>query len=429
MGSVPLFAAKTGLHTLPIDCQPDWNELSAQVNFPKIQREEPVTPMNRIQTFFVTPLLILLTLGITGQAVAQPLEAIPGPSPGNRVIDHARVIPEFAKDQLETLCDEISGYQKSELVILTVQDTGNMPPEKYAVAYFNRWGIGEATNNNGLLVFAAMKQRTAYIAIGDGLASDANNQKCVEIATNSMVSRFKRNDAGGAMFGGGFAAAREILGFRELANRLERETNTQHRLRKQQSSPGRKAFFLWLAGGGVLGVGGIAFFWARYQVRYGSRDCKNCHIEMVLLDEQQDDEHLSSGEQVEEQIGSVDYDVWACLGCDEVLKYRYGRFLTRYSRCPKCRYKTKSKISKTIRAATTSRGGKVRVTESCEHCRYRNTYTYSTPKLPKPSKSSSGGSGGWSISTGSSGGGWGGSSGGGFGGSRGSSSGGGGAKW
>ena len=323
--------------------------------------------------------------------------SIPAPSPQNSVIDHARVIQEFGKQQLEELCREIRGFKKSEMVILTVQDTGNVAPEDFAISYFNKHGIGEGSNNNGLLVFAAMRQRTAYIAMGEKLESAANRRLCQKIANDVMVARFKRNDPAGGMFGGGFAAAREILGYTDLANRLERETDAEHRLRKSRS-PERKAFFLWLAGGGVLGVGGFMFLWSRYQVRYGKRDCKSCSSEMVMLDEQQDDSFLDPPERIEERLGSVDYDVWACMSCDEVTKYRYGKLLTRYSRCPDCRYKTRSKISRTIRAATRHRGGKVRVTETCENCSFHKTYTYSTPKLRKPSSGSSRiGKGGFSI--------------------------------
>ena len=41
---------------------------------------------------------------------------------------------------------------------------------------------------------------------------------------------------------------------------------------------------------------------------------------MTLLDEVSDDAHLSDAEQKEEHLGSVDYDVWACQSCGDVMK-------------------------------------------------------------------------------------------------------------
>jgi len=355
---------------------------------------------------------------------AQTLDQIPGPVAGAQVVDHARIIPDFAKSQLEELAKEISKFQKSELVVLTVQDARGLTPEDFALAYFNKWKIGSATENNGLLVFAALNQRTAYIAIGEGLGTEENYRKCEQIARQKMVARFKRNDAAGAMFGGAFAAARDILGYQDLADRLEGQTNTQERLRlgAQTNSPFP---FLIFGLGGIFGVGVIMFLWSRHKVRYGERHCKHCQSEMVFLDEQKDDSFLDPPEIIEERIGSVDYDVWACMVCEHVLKIRYGSWLTRYSNCPKCRYRTRNKVSATIRRSTQRRTGKVRVTESCQHCTFHKTYSYTTPKLPKPKKRSSGWSGG-GFGRGSSSGGFGG---GGFGGGGGSSSGGGGASW
>ena len=45
---------------------------------------------------------------------------------------------------------------------------------------------------------------------------------------------------------------------------------------------------------------------------------------MVRLTEAEDDTYLDRGEQTEERLGSVDYDVWGCRLCDNVVKLRYG---------------------------------------------------------------------------------------------------------
>ena len=153
----------------------------------------------------------------------------------------------------------------------------------------------------------------------------------------------------------------------------------------------------WFVGFGVLGLGGLV--WFRHFNRYRPRPCLVCGSKTVLLTEEQDDEFLDPPERLEERLGSVDYDVWACLHCDEVCKIRYGKWFTRYSQCPQCRYRTRSKITRTIVQATTTHGGRVRVDEDCENCPYHHTYSYSTPRLPKPSSSSSGSKGGWSSGT------------------------------
>ncbi len=146
----------------------------------------------------------------------------------------------------------------------------------------------------------------------------------------------------------------------------------------------------------MLGIGGVgligSFFGVRHYLRYRSRMCETCRLDRVLLNETQDDEFLNKPQRIEEKIGSVDYDVWACLECEDVIKLRYGRWLTRYSRCPECSYVTRFKITETVIPATTMNGGLVRVKEFCKHCDYQHTHTYATPRIQKRSSGSSGGS-------------------------------------
>ncbi len=340
-----------------------------------------------MQFLTTTILLTICWLAIPANQ-SQQLDSIPAPQTGRQVVDHARAIPDFAISQLEELCGEIDGYKKSQLVILTVNDTGGRDPVAFATAYFNQHGIGESTANNGILVFAAMQQRTAAVIVGEGLDNEENRAICEKIAQEVMGARFRRNDPAGAMYGGGFAAARELLGHADLANRLERETNRERRLRKS-SNPKHRNVLWWLLGGGTLAGGVVLLVWSRWQVRYGGRDCDDCQAEMVMLDEVQDDAFLDPPEKLEEELGSADYDVWACLDCNNVVKYRYGKFLTRYSKCPSCQYQTKLKVSRTLVHATTKRGGQVQVTEDCKNCDYHQRYTYATPRLPEPDNDSS----------------------------------------
>lgn len=78
---------------------------------------------------------------------------------------------------------------------------------------------------------------------------------------------------------------------------------------------------------------------------------------MQRLDEHRDNEHLSSGQRSEERVGSVDYDVWYCEACAEVLVLRYARWFSGYASCPGCRAHTKRSRSTTLQAATSVSGG------------------------------------------------------------------------
>lgn len=151
---------------------------------------------------------------------------------------------------------------------------------------------------------------------------------------------------------------------------------------------------LFLLTGGTIGVGGVALVGGRYLLRGRTRVCPKCQEAMAKLDEQADDEYLEPPELIEERLGSVNYDVWACLTCEDVIKLRYGVFFSRYSNCPQCRRKTKNKISRTVVRATEHSGGVVEVTETCANCSYHNRYTYRTPRKNRSSNGMSSGFGG-----------------------------------
>jgi uncharacterized protein len=136
---------------------------------------------------------------------------------------------------------------------------------------------------------------------------------------------------------------------------------------------------------------------------------------MRLLSEQADNAALETGQQKEEALKSVDYDVWECPECRERIVLRYKRWFTSYSQCPSCSFWTLKSKTRTLVPATTASGGLAETTRTCQHCTFTDTRQHATPRLS--SSSSSGSSSGGSSSGGSSFGGSGRSAGGG-GGSR-----------
>jgi uncharacterized protein len=148
----------------------------------------------------------------------------------------------------------------------------------------------------------------------------------------------------------------------------------------------------WLAGLGLAGTGAAAGFagWKRHQ-RRKPRPCLAGHGLMSRLDEAVDDAALSPAQRVEERIGSVDYDVWACASCPERLVIAYSRW-SKYRGCPKCNARTLSTTTRTVKAATQFSTGIEETTLDCEFCEYHDVTRRVTPVLPPPSSSSSSGS-------------------------------------
>jgi uncharacterized protein len=114
---------------------------------------------------------------------------------------------------------------------------------------------------------------------------------------------------------------------------------------------------------------------------------------MTRLGEAADNALLEEGQQAEERVESVDYDVWKCRGCGHHFTLRYPRWISKYERCPQCRNRTKSSTEKVIDPATTASSGRALVIETCAFCTFHREHTKVLPRI-QPSDSSSGGSSG-----------------------------------
>ncbi|WP_157665211.1 TPM domain-containing protein [Mariniblastus fucicola] len=333
---------------------------------------------------------------------------IPTPRPEGWVVDLTNTLNAEEKNHINEVCEEVFQTVGREMTVVVIDTTNGVHHRTFGMNLFNHWQVGSAFRNNGILVMAAIKDRQAEIVLGKGIDTTEQERVAQQIMDNVIVPNFQRNDPGSALYEGIRACAARILLVSDIKAPPELPSAAEKRA-QQRKYQRRRSLIPWFLG--ALGVGGLGLvIGGRYWIRYRPRICEVCNDRRVLLDEVKDDEFLDPPERLEERIGSVDYDVWACLTCEEVIKIRYGKFWTRYSFCPKCGYATRSKITRTLIHATTSHGGKVLVEEKCANCDYYDRHTYYTPRVVKSSSSSSSGFGGGSSGGGFSGGFGGGSS-------------------
>ncbi len=146
------------------------------------------------------------------------------------------------------------------------------------------------------------------------------------------------------------------------------------------------------------------------KLRNHPRNCKNCTDPMLKLDEIADDTHLSKSQLLEEQLKSIDYDVWYCGGCSAKQVLSYKNIFSKYNECASCGTRAYYLYSNvTIVSATYDSSGTGEKTYKCKFCNKTHSETYTIPRKERSSSSSSSG-GGSSFGGGSSGGGGSGSS-------------------
>lgn len=326
-----------------------------------------------------------------------------------------------------------------EVTTVTIDDCEGSP-KAFATKLFNHWGIGDAQANNGLLVLLVMDQRRLEMETGDGLQNVLTDSSLKAIQSDVMVPNFKRGDFGAGLRAGLEYVDKELRRQSGQARDGNRDPSTISTTDQPQATPqpleaeeelepltpAEWGIFttimavivglplLVVASIVALIIGSIYLLVQAFR-RSRGRYCKTCRVNRLKLSEVDDDEHLTDGQQHEEHIASVNYDVYICAGCQSTGIVRYGRWFSGYSKCPSCSYKTMTTTSRTIQAATRYSSGLCEVTEMCRFrdCSRHRVYQRTIPQLP--SSSSSSGSGGSSFGGGGSSFGGGSSSGGGAG--------------
>ncbi|MGD9634907.1 MAG: YgcG family protein [Pirellulales bacterium] len=405
------------------------------------------------------------------------LLAVVAPSdPNARVHDFANLLSREQRASLEDLAREVDRLTTAEMAVVTVPTLDGQPVDDYAHELFEEWGIGKKPANNGVVLLVAPNERRMWIAVGYGLEPLLTDSVCGEIRDEQIIPRFKNNDYAGGIVAGAHRIA-EVLRSDPAAARGDPNSGPAlARRRTQDAFWANGAAGLAALGLLVLGVaaaarrlysttafvtvtaisallvgiaawftlhaparaepmaifGGVTFVsvagWIlnlfRYR-RFGPHGCSKCGARLELLSEQEDDPKLQPVQRLEEQIGSVDYDVWFCPACLNADTERYVKHFSGFTDCPECHGRTFKEESpvETVPATRIS-SGTARVDGRCVFCNHKSVRYIVLPQLPDPSTSNSsysGSSGGGSF------GGFGGGGGGGGGGFGGGSSGGGGA--
>lgn len=331
--------------------------------------------------------------------LAVSVGAVPNPrTNGGWVTDLADVLSDGEEAAMNSVIAELHTDLGVEIAVVTVPDVAGTP-KAFATELFNTWGVGDGDANNGLLVLLVMGERRLEMETGYGLEATLPDGWLGTMQQQAMVPHFKQGE-----FGAGL-----IAGLADINARLRRSP--------EEAAAGAVApppfrppaarsktivgFPVWLMLLALLFPPiGIWVGWQIVQTGRWKR-CPECGLDREKLDEDVDDEHLEAGQQTEEEIGSVNYDVWACLDCGSVGVRRRNKRFSGYSTCLGCDFKTVRKTSRTLTAATQHSTGVARITLSCSHCDFGETYTRSIPRLPSPSSSSSSSSS-WSSSSGSS---------------------------
>lgn len=345
------------------------------------------------------------------------------------------ILSPSAEAQINTMLSSLWDSTSAEVVVVVV-DKIDTDIDSFATELFGEWGIGKRDNSNGLLLLVSRDDRKMVIRTGYGMEGVVPDVLAGRIIRNLMAPRFREEDYDGGVID----AVAEISRLTTDPVHREEILSQYENDRQPADNFGDDIFRWWLTIGAVIAavlivvVFVIAFTtrkqpeFRRYQalntlkltylvvgilfvgiplvsflvlwlmmrrVRLHKRLCPNCNHRMHRLGEQADNAYLTPAQDMEEQLKSVDYDVWLCDNCHETDIIPYINPLSNYQVCPHCGAKASALTAqRTTIPPTTRSQGQVVKEYTCMNCRQKTLRKYVIPMLEVAPVFISGGRGG-----------------------------------
>lgn len=417
----------------------------------------------------VIVLFSLLTVFAVGQST---ISSVPNPKEAGTngyVSNPDNILSADDVGTIDNICAQIEENDSFQVAFVVLSSIGSEVPKDFAGQLFNKWGVGHAGRDDGLLVLFVLDQRRIEFETGYGTEQVLTDYQCVQLQQDYMIPYFKEGNYSTGLIEGALAL-RSALSEQTVDRHLvqtqeEQQIQYEQQLVVEQQNRRRNLIIgvvAWHAIGLIIFL--IALLIARFRqdpydkyntIRYFAvwiwailfplthifvvlfaKNLKQRYRDMIRfssktdeimrkLSEEDEDEYLSRGQITEELVKSVDYDVWITDNSDDVLVLSYRPLFTKYSTCPKCHFKTYFKVyDKQVVAPTYHSSGSGERKHECANCKHVDIKTYHIARLQRSNRTTSSG-GSWS--SGSSGG-WSGGGGGSFGGGS-SGGGGGGSSW
>lgn len=322
------------------------------------------------------------------------------------VANQDAILSSSATDRINQLLHSLNQRTGIEIAVVAIEGEQNTSARDVSMELFDAWKIGKKGEDNGIIIILTKASREVFIRTGYGVEGILTDALSTRIVNNYMIPYFKK----GQWDEGFLSGVSQIVSLLEkdygnISLKTENKTknyfvislfyliisliyfvvaliviykqyshiNNNYKLEKikalkQKSLP-------WL-------IVGIVFFPALLllliwiycieirRIKKSSVKC-SCSNKMRLLSEKEEDKYLSRKAQIEEEIGSKNYDVWLCESCGQTVIYPYDKILTNYSECPSCKAKAYYKQSeKVMRYPTSFRNGVMRKTYRCKNCNH-----------------------------------------------------------
>lgn len=346
--------------------------------------------------------------------------------------------------QLNQIINSLRVETQTEMAIVALNSIGYEDIFDFSERLFQFWEIGKARADNGLLILFVLDQQQIKFEVGYGLEGVLPDAVCVQIIQQEIIPHFRARNYDAGMLAGvertasiirenpAFVPEREPINWRSAipgalaiylllalisflwinsaTNSVKKNPKLQNNLARYNALKVQKmtiisamAFFI-----PFIAIFAVVFFFGVIEYIlfvilmplmvipaniYGKKQlqkirqqpipCKTCDGMMHILSDKEANKYLNASQQLEKQLGSMDYDVFLCDKCKKTLVLALDKPSV-YSKCPKCKTKALGKIGKhRLVAPTYTSEGIEQTTYKCKFCGFEEHKNTQIPRLQR----------------------------------------------
>lgn len=113
------------------------------------------------------------------------------PDPSGYVVDTINLLDSATKVQIETICSDLDPI--AQVAVCIIDTTGSLSIEEYGIKLAEKWKVGYADKDNGIILILAKTDHKVRIEVGRGLEPIINDAKAGAILDSDVIPFFKQN--------------------------------------------------------------------------------------------------------------------------------------------------------------------------------------------------------------------------------------------
>ncbi len=152
-------------------------------------------------------LIALCWLALAGVVQAQPQFPERGTAP---VVDLADIVDPASEALLTQKLEEFEERSQRQFVVATVPSLDGYDIADYGYQLGRYWGLGDAENDDGIILLVAPNERKLRIEVGYGLEHIIPDGLAYDIINRDITPRFKAGDMAGGIMAGTDAIIRQL---------------------------------------------------------------------------------------------------------------------------------------------------------------------------------------------------------------------------